>query len=413
MNSYFSADFFASNRDRLRAAVGDGVPIIVTGNGQMQQKSDEAYPFTQDSSFWYLTGLNAPDLTLVMLESESYLLVPQRSFVREAFDGAHDKDAYVIRSGVTQVIGEVAGWQRLRAELQAAKSIATLASPPTYIKHHGLHTLPYRRRLIAKLKRINSSLTIQDIRPELAVLRSIKQPSELQALQRAIDITCESLQALTSSEAFQAAKFEYELEAELSYEFRRRGADGHAFAPIVGAGKHTTTLHYMDNNSPIAVDDAVVLDVGAGMEHYAADITRTVSRRPITGRYAEVFRAVADVQDYALGLIKPGVVSADYEKAVEAYMGEQLVRLGIIQDPTHEKIRRYFPHSTSHFLGLDVHDTGDYRAPWQENMVITCEPGIYIPEEGIGVRIEDDVLLTSDGCKVLSAACPRELTRVQ
>lgn len=413
MNSYFSAEFFVNNRDRLRAAVGGDMPIVITGNGQMQQKSDEPYHFTQDSSFWYLTGLDAPDLLLVMLANETYLLVPSRSFEREAFDGAHDAAAYAKRSGITQVMDGTAGWRQLRGELQKAKSIATLASPPSFMKRHGLHTLPYRRRLIAKLRRENPGFTLRDIRPELATLRSVKQPAELNAIQRAIDITCESLLALTGSEIFKTATFEYQLEAELSYEFRRRGSGGHAFAPIVGAGKHTTTLHYMDNNGPMEAADAIMLDIGAEVEHYAADVARTVSRQPITGRYAEVFRAVANVQDYAYSLIKPGVMPIDYEKSVESYMGEQLVKLGVIKDPSRENIRRYFPHATSHFLGLDAHDAGDYRAPWQTNMVITCEPGIYIPEEGIGVRIEDDLLITADGYKVLSAACPRELTRVQ
>jgi Xaa-Pro aminopeptidase len=255
-------------------------------------------------------------------------------------------------------------------------------------------------------------LKIRDIRTDMATMRSIKQAQELRALQQAIDITGETLREIASS-SFRTAKHEYEIEAALSYGFRRRGARGHAFAPIVGAGIHSTTLHYLDNEGPISRDDVIVLDVGAEVEHYAADITRTVSQTLMTGRRAEVFKAVAATQDYAVSLIKPGMLLRDYEIAVEEFIGKQLLQLGVITTRSREEIRRYFPHATSHFLGLDTHDVGDYRAPLQANMVITCEPGIYIPEEGIGVRIEDDVLITENGCKVLSQACPQALTPVQ
>jgi Xaa-Pro aminopeptidase len=248
---------------------------------------------------------------------------------------------------------------------------------------------------------------------QLAGLRAIKQPEELLALQKAIDITNETLESIVQGDPFRAATNEFQIEAELSYGFRMRGANGHAFAPIVGAGQHSTTLHHTENNGPIRPQDLIVLDVGAEVEHYAADVSRTVSRQPITGRAAEVFKAVAAVQDYALSQLKPGVMPIEYEKSVEVFMGEQLRRLGVIMSNKRGDIRRYFPHSTSHFLGLDTHDTGDYRQPFQENMVITCEPGIYLPEEQIGVRIEDDILITANGCRVLSASCPRELSPVQ
>jgi Xaa-Pro aminopeptidase len=240
----------------------------------------------------------------------------------------------------------------------------------------------------------------------------IKQPEELGALQHAIDITCETLQDIAAHKLGTATR-EYELEAALSYDFRAKGAHGHAFAPIVGAGIHSTTLHYLENEGPITANDLVVLDVGAEVEHYAADITRTVSQTLITGRKAEVFKAVAAAQDYALDLLKPGTMPRDYELAVEEFIGTQLLQLGIIKDASREHVRRYFPHATSHFLGLDTHDVGDYQSPLPPGVVMTCEPGIYIPEEGIGIRLEDDVLITEHGNKVLSKACPQALTPVQ
>lgn len=413
MKTHFGPDFFTANRARLRERLGSGLPVIITGNGVMQRGGDEPSPFYQDSNFWYLTGLNGADLVLVMGAEETYVVIPTLSAVREAFDGAHDLAAYAARSGITSFLPEREGWQRIRAQVQTAASVATLASPPAHLKAHGIYTLPFRRQLIARLKRIHPGLQLRDVRPELAALRVIKQPEELGALQQAIDITCGTLSDITAGTALRQARSEYDLEAEITYGFRKRGAEGHAFAPIVGAGSHGTTLHHMENNGPIGPDDLIVLDVGASVEHYSADITRTVSLAPITGRKAEVWSAVAAVQDYALSLIKPGVVYRDYERAVEVCMGEQLQRLGLIRETSRAHIRRYFPHATSHFLGLDTHDVGDYQQPWQEGMVITCEPGIYIPEEDIGVRIEDDILITASGHKNLSGACPRQLTHLQ
>jgi Xaa-Pro aminopeptidase len=413
MQSFFESDFFTRNRDNLRAALGSDVPIVLTGNGVMQRSGDEPSPFYQDSNFWYLTGLNGADLTLVMTSRDTYIIVPARSVVREAFDGAHEVDAYATRSGITAFLGEAEGWKRLRDEVHAAGSVATLGTPPPHMKHYGVYTLPYRRRLLNRLRRLHPGLNIHDIREEMAAMRCIKQPEELSALQSAIDVTTATLKDLATEQVLGKALHEYELEAALSYGFRIRGAEGHGFSPIVGAGKHSTTLHHMENNGDIGPDDVIVLDVGAGVEHYAADISRTVSKQPLAGRKAAVFKAVAAAQDYALSLLKPGVQLREYETAVETFVGEQLMVLGVIDSPTKENIRRYFPHATSHFLGLDTHDVGDYRKPLQPGMVVTCEPGIYLPDEGIGVRLEDDVLITETGYTVLSSACPRELTPVK
>jgi Xaa-Pro aminopeptidase len=412
METFFGPDFFSNNRTKLRSLLSSDMPIVITGNGQMQRAADEPFKFTQDSNFWYLTGLSAPDLTLVIGRKDTYLIVPTLSFVREAFDGAHDVAAYAARSGITAIVNSRDGWARIKEELRTGQ-VATLGSVPAYMKRDGLYTLPYRRRLIERLKRTAPGLAIRDIRPELASLRMIKQPEELHALQQAIDMTAATLAEVAAPDRLAVVSKEYELEAAITYGFRMRGAEDHAFAPIVGAGRHSTTLHHKDNDGLIAHSDLIVLDIGASVEHYAADITRTVSPRPLTGRKADVFKAVAAAQDYALSLIKPGTLPKEYEPAVSKFVGEELRKLGLVTGSTADAVRRYFPHATSHFLGLDTHDTGDYSQPHQPGMVITCEPGIYIPEEGIGVRIEDDVLVTASGNTVLSAACPRGLTPVQ
>jgi Xaa-Pro aminopeptidase len=257
-------------------------------------------------------------------------------------------------------------------------------------------------------------LELQDIRKELANLRMVKQEPELAALRQAIHVTEDSLTLLTVKSTFQAFHSEYEFEADLTREFRMRGASGHAFAPIVAGGKRACTLHNVSNEATFELGTLVVIDVGAEVEQYAADITRTRVYGQPSKRQHQIFDAVIEVQDYALTLLKPGVLLKPYEQAVETYMGKTLQKLGLIKltgdaEKDHELIRKFYPHATSHFLGLDVHDVGDYERPLEPGMVLTCEPGIYIPDEGIGVRIEDDILITESGNTVLSAALPKAL----
>lgn len=411
--SFFSADFFTSNRARLREALKTDELIVLTGNGSMQRAADEPVAFIQDSNFWYLTGCDEPDVLLVMTPSESFLIAPTLSLERQTFDGSIDVQALATRSGITDIVTEREGAARLKTLIRDTPSVATLGSSASYIARYRMHTLPYRRRLIARLRRINPQLTVRDIRPELARMRSVKQPQEIAALQQAIDITTQTLQDVTQPTTLQAATREYQLEAAITYGFRNRGADGHAFQPIVGAGAHATTLHHVHNDGLINAGDLIVLDIGATVEHYAADITRTVCQQSLNARRQAVYDAVVRVQDYALSLLKPGSMQAEYEKAVVAQMGVELKQLGLITRSTPDQVRRYFPHATSHFLGLDTHDVGNYQEPLEPNMVLTCEPGIYIPEENIGVRIEDDVLITSSGNRVLSSACPRLPSRLQ
>mgnify|MGYP003473433194 FL=1 len=177
----------------------------------------------------------------------------------------------------------------------------------------------------------------------------------------------------------------------------------------MAAGKRACVLHNFANSSPLKNNELIIVDVGAEVEHYAADISRTISLGKPTRRQIQVHAAVLDVQQFAFGLLKPGLTRKEYESKVEHYMGEKLCELGLLKKPTHKQIRHYYPHATSHFMGLNVHDAGDYDSPFEAGTVMTVEPGIYIPEEGIGVRIEDDVLITKNGIKILSDKLSRDL----
>ncbi|HEV2403662.1 MAG TPA: Xaa-Pro peptidase family protein [Candidatus Saccharimonadales bacterium] len=406
MSSPLSADFFAGNRARIRQLFTGTAPIVITAYGRLQQGSDEAYPFSQDSSFWYLTGIDEPDVVLVMDKDKEYLIVPEKSAVSDVFDGAIDEHELMSTSGVREVMSARDGWKYLGARLKRVRYVATLAAAPAYIDVLGLYTNPARAILMARLKQHNAKIKLLDIRTHLARLRMVKQPVELAAIQAAIDVTIDTLKTITRPSQLSRYANEYEVEADISRGFRRAGAQGHAFAPIVASGQRACTLHNITNQGALASGELLVLDVGAQVNHYAADITRTVSLGQPSRRAQAVIAAVREVYDFATSLLRPGVLMHDYEKQIENFMGEKLRELGLIKSIEHEAVRHYFPHATSHFLGIDTHDNGDYERPLEPGVVMAVEPGIYIPEEAIGVRLEDDFCITADGVQCLSARLP-------
>ena len=238
----------------------------------------------------------------------------------------------------------------------------------------------------------------------------IKQAPEIAAITAAINITVASFKDATRPAALAKYTHEYELEAAITQGFRKRGAAGHSFEPIIAGGPRAVTLHNLANNARLVADELIVVDIGAEVEHYAADITRTIGLKTVSRRQRAVHEAVVDIQRHAFDLLKPGVLVRDYEVQIEHLMGEKLRELGLISTITPEAVRHYYPHATSHFMGLNVHDIGDYDRPLEPGIVMTVEPGIYIPEEGIGVRIEDDVLVTPKGIKILTNKLSRELS---
>jgi Xaa-Pro aminopeptidase len=409
MRETFGSEFFAGNREKLRQLFTGTAPIVITANGLLQRGGDSSYPFHQDANFWYLTGIEEPDIILVLDKDKEYLLVPPREANRATFDGAVDNTSLIHRSGIRMVLDTHEGWRQLGARLKRARHVATLAAPPAYLEQYGLYTNPARSALIKKLKECNEDIELLDLSTHLVHLRMVKQPIELGAIQAAIDSTIDTLKEVTKPSKLAKYAHEYELEADITRGFRKRGTSGHAFEPIVASGARACTLHNVANNGAFASDELVICDIGAEVDHYAADITRTFSLGTPGRRQQAVYDAVAEVQDYAKSLLHPGVVLKEYEQQVEHFMGEKLRTLGLIKNIERGEVRTFYPHSTSHFLGLNVHDVGDYTHPLEPGMVLTVEPGIYIPKEAIGVRIEDDVLITEDGITCLSERLPRVL----
>lgn len=398
----FTQEFFVRNRRQLMKAI-DTELMVITANGVLQRNGDVTYRFRQDSSFWYLTGIEKPDIILVIDRKKEYLILPERDEVIQKFDGLDDPAGLSRVSGIETVYDQKSGWQCLEKSLKKTKHVATFSALPSYIERHGLYTNPARSHLCDRIMGINPDVELVDVRQDVTRMRAIKQPAELKAIQKAIDITANILQKVSKARATYA--YEYEIEADITASFKRLGYD-HAFSPIVASGQNASTIHHIANDGPIHTDDLLILDIGAEVSHYAADISRTYAVGTPTRRQKAVFDAVLDVQKYGMSLLQPGIMMKEYEQKIEAYMGDKLLELGLIKTASKAEIRAYYPHATSHFLGLDTHDVGEYDRPLAPGMVLTVEPGIYIPEEGLGVRIEDDVLITKTGLKNLSEKLP-------
>lgn len=406
----FDADFFSANRAKLKNLFVGSAPIVVTANGLLQQSMDTTYPFSQDGNFWYLTGIDEPDIILVLDKDKEYLIVPEQSQSKQNFDGVLDYTELSRISGVATVLDQKTGWKQLSNRIAKVKHLATLAPSPIYIESMAFYTNPARAQLTAKIKELNPSIEFLDLRQHFAKMRMVKQPQELKAIKHAIAVTIESLNYLKSKLGKEKYQYEYQIEADLSYRFKNKYATTHGFEPIIANGPNACVVHYNKNNGRLNSKQLLLFDVGAQYAGYSADISRTysINSNP-SRRQKQVHQAVVDVQEYAYSLLTSGVILSEYEQKIEQYMGEKLRTLGLIKIVERQEIRKYFPHSTSHHLGYDVHDMGIYDQPLQPGNVITVEPGIYIAEEGIGVRIEDDVLITEDGIEVLTNKLSKDL----
>jgi Xaa-Pro aminopeptidase len=403
----FPSKFFMANRQQLRNFFNDKFPIVISANGLLQKGTDSSHPFHQDANFWYLTGINDSGIVLVITGAREFLILPKRSDYQDTFEGLINKKSLTKISGVSSVLSSEDGWRQLDKIISASNKVATVNPFDDYIEFYGMYANPARRQLIKKIKATNKKVIIEDIGRDITKLRMIKQPIEVKAISAAIDLTAQAIRVVKSG--LNKLSYEYSVESVITAHFISNNVIN-AWRPIVASGHNACILHYDDNASPLKKGDLIVIDIGAEVSHYAADITRTLIIGPKpNARQQAVYQAVLDVQNYAIKLQKPGSTMIDNEKKVRKYMATKLIELGLIKRATPSAVNNYYPHSTSHFLGLEPHDVGDYKRPLEPGMVLTVEPGIYIPEEDIGVRLEDDILITATGCKVLSAGLSRDL----
>lgn len=389
-----SSKEFGDRREALRKAV-DAAPVFIAANDAVQHDRDSSR-FRQEANFFYLTGIDEPGWVVAIDATESILFAPSVSDTHALFDGSVSWDDIRRTSSIATIL-PMSQFDDFVAQMAVSHSKVTtlLDDPQKDYYDFALNQAPLRLQQSLRDK----FETVDDCRRCLAKLRAIKSPAEISLIERAITVTSTSFETIKQS--LPEITYEYEIDAQLSYDFRHSGSAGHAYAPIVAAGGNACTLHYDENNREIKKGDFVLIDAGTQVEGYAADITRTFACGAVSDRQRAIHEAVQHAHAAIIALIAPGVRFTDYHAQVDEIMKQALASVKLLRSK--DDYRRYFPHAVSHGLGLNVHDSlGGYDA-FEPGMVLTVEPGIYIPEESIGVRIEDDILVTRDGRRNLSA----------
>ena len=420
-------------RKALMQAAGDGAILVLPAAPERIRSRDTHYPYRQDSDFWYLTGCDEPEAVLVLVpgrrHGESILFCRERDPEREGWDGP--------RLGPEGAV-DVLGLDDAYPITDIDDILPGLLEGRRRVHYHLGRDPEFDLKLIGWLNRVRAQARQGAQPPQeflelghlLDEMRLFKSADEIALMQRAADISVEAHRA-----AMRAARpgiHEYELQAEVERVFRRHGAEP-AYASIVGAGANACILHYRANAAKARAGELVLIDAGAEHRGYASDITRTF---PVGGRFSREQRALHDLvcraQAAALAQARPGVpYEAGHEAAVRT-LSEGLLSLGLLQGSLEAAVangdyKRFYRHKTGHWLGLDVHDVGEYRIDGasrllEPGMVFTIEPGLYIPADdatvpakwrGIGIRIEDDVLVTRDGHRVLTGALERSADEVE
>jgi Xaa-Pro aminopeptidase len=400
MNNNFHSEFFKGNRDRLTAVLPNSL-IVISANSILQKSADTTFNFRQDSNFWYLSGIDHPDLCLIIntKNRQTTLLIPEQNDYQKQWDGQLD----TLELQKISAIKDFKPITNLNSIVKDAKSkdlkICYQKPASEIVEPYGFYSNPARRKIEEALLQIEPELI--DVRLEIARLRQVKQPIELEAIRSAIGITGSSLNILKKN--LLTFKNEKELENSLSSLFYKFGANGHGFEPIIACGKNASIIHYRGNNQHLPKNQLILLDVGAQSGYYSADISRTWAIGTPSKRQTEIYSAVIELQRQAFKLLKPGILLKDYQHDMEELIKNKMKALKC------KNAEEKYPHGISHFLGIDVHDAGDYNQPLSEGVVLTVEPGIYLQDEGIGVRIEDVVVITKNGVEILSKDIPKNL----
>lgn len=398
---------YIANRQNFTAQMAANTLAVFNSNDIYPVSADSTLPFAQHRDILYLSGVDQEESILVLFPNASNPAHREVLFLKEtseliaiwegekltkqkAFETSGIKTVYWLQQFQTifkQMMAEASGiYLNTNEHLRANTEVETRED-----------------RFIKQVKQDYPAHQVHKAAPIMHKIRSIKHQIELELMQTACNITEAGVRRLLGF--IKPGVWEYEIEAELAHEFLRKRSKGFAYTPIIASGKNACVLHYIENNQQCQDGDVILLDVGAEYANYSSDLTRCI---PVNGRFTArqkaVYNAVLHVKKEATKLLVPGTIMAEYHKQVGVLMEEQLVNLGLItmddiknQDPAWPAYKKYFMHGTSHFLGLDTHDVGLWHEPIAANMVFTVEPGIYIPAEGLGIRLEDDVVVQASG----------------
>ena len=414
---------FIENRKKLASLLSkDGVAIF-NANDVMPTNADGTMPFRQNNDLFWLSGVDQEESVLLLYpenpneKEREMLFLKETSALIAIWEGEKlTKENAFNTSGIKTVywLEELEG--KLK-ELVGKADRVYLNKNMHSRSTSQVQTRDDRFRLMIEEK--FSGKEIKEVAPIMHELRCVKSEIEISLMQKACDITEKGLRRILPF--IKPGVMEYEIEAELLHEFLRNRSAGFAYQPIIGSGIDSCVLHYIENNKICKDGDILLMDFGAEYANYASDLTRTV---PVNGRFSKrqkaVYNAVLHVMKEATNMLVPGTIFKDYNLEVSKIMESELIKLGLLdkhdvqkQDAENPLYKKYFMHGTSHSLGLDVHDVGSFETPMREGMVFTCEPGIYILEEELGIRLENDVLVTKDKPFDLMGNIPIELNEIE
>jgi Xaa-Pro aminopeptidase len=416
-------ELFAGNRARFTAGLAPGSIAIFVSNDEMPSNGDAHYSYRQNSSLFWLSGIYQEDSMVILFPGHpdpryrEVLVLVRPNEMKEKWDGKRLKAEEAKKiSG----IGTVVWLDGIDALLQQWVHLADIIYLDT--NENDRKSGPVLTREYRFIREMREKYPLHEYRRSARVLRdlrAVKTPQEAAVMQEAAGITQGAFERLLSF--IRPGVMEYEIEAEIYHHFLSHRSPGPAYSSIIAAGDRARTLHYISNDQECRDGELVLMDFGAEYGGYCADLTRTV---PVNGKFTrrqkEVYNACLDLHRYAKSLLKPGVSLADYQKKVGEQANKVFVRIGLLteadiknQGPENPAYWKYMYHGVSHHLGIDVHDLGPRTEPLREGMVLTVEPGIYIEEEQIGIRIENDVWITADGNKDLMENIPITVEEIE
>jgi len=414
---------FIKNRNLFSSKIDANCMSIFNSNDIMPTNADGIMPFRQNNDLFWLSGVDQEESILIVYPDNSNKQEKEILFLKETseliaiWEGAKlSKSEAFATSGIKSVYWLNEFNNKLNDLMQKCDGVYVNEN----IHSRAASEVETRddrfRKMIAKKF---STIEIKEVAPIMHNLRSVKSETEIALIQNACDITEKGFRRILPF--IKPAVMEYEIEAELMHEFLNNRSAGFAYAPILGSARNSCVLHYTENNNQCKDGDILLMDFGAEYANYASDMTRTI---PVNGRFSDrqkaVYNSVLHVMKEAINMLRPATIIAEYHKEVGKIMESELIKLGLLdkhdvqkQDPAKPLFREYFMHGTSHYLGLDVHDVGDFKAPMKEGMVFTCEPGIYILKEELGIRLENDILVTANGPEDLMKNIPIEIEEIE
>ncbi|MEZ4800810.1 MAG: aminopeptidase P family protein [Flavobacteriales bacterium] len=417
------AEHYTANRKKFAAQMKKGGLAIFVSNDIYPTSADGTLPFKQSSDIFYLTGVDQEETMLFLFpdafnpEHREILFVKETNENIAIWEGAKlSKQQATEQTGIKTIVWE-SNWATMLHTLIREASCVYLNS--------NEHT---RASILVETGEMRFSKWFRNQYPHYQIersapimhqIRAVKDKFEIEQLQRAIDITKGGLERVLKM--VKPGVMEYEIEAEFAHEFLRNGSRGFGYTPIIASGYNACVLHYIANDQACKAGDVLLMDVGAEYGNYNADMTRCI---PVSGKFTDrqkdVYNAVLRVMKGATALLKPGVLMNEYHKEVGELMTKELVDLKLItmdevknQSSAWPAYKKYFMHGTSHFLGLDVHDVGDWTKPIVAGNVFTVEPGIYIREESIGIRLENNIVITENGNHDMFNAFPLEVEEIE